>query len=144
MGNWMDVNSEGIYGSSAWDVWGEGTVNMAGGNLGAEHAKTPYTAQDIRFTTKNGNVYAYLMAWPADGQAVIRSLAAGAGKISSVSLLGSREKLDWQQTDKALVAKLPTQKPGQFAYCLKIIGDNLKAVPLMHGDVGAPSANGSH
>ena len=25
MGDWMDVNSEGIHDSSAWDVWGEGT-----------------------------------------------------------------------------------------------------------------------
>jgi alpha-L-fucosidase len=36
MGAWMDVNSEGVYGSSVWDVWGEGNVVMKSGNLGPE------------------------------------------------------------------------------------------------------------
>jgi len=143
MGDWMDVNSSGIHDSSAWDVWGEGAVVMKGGNLGPEHAKTPYTGQDIRFTfrqssgqvlrqssgqaTKNGAVYVWLMAWPAEGQAVVRSLATGAGKITSVELLGCKEKLAWEQTDAGLVVKLPAVKPCQFAYGLKVTGENLKA-----------------
>ena len=80
MGAWMDVNGEGIYDSGAWDVWGEGAVVMSGGNLGPGQAKTPYTAQDIRFTTKDGAVYAYLMAWPADGKVTIHALATPAGQ----------------------------------------------------------------
>ena len=128
MADWMDVNSESIHGSIAWDVWGEGKVVMASGNLNERHAKTPYTGQDIRFTAKNGAVYAYLMAWPADGKVTIRSLAEGAGKISEVALLGSRAKLHWQQTEDGLVVNLPAQQPCQFAYGLKIVGAGLKAI----------------
>ncbi len=128
MGDWMDVNSEGIYDSSAWNVWGEGRVIMASGNLGLVQAQTPYTAKDIRFTTKNGAVYAYLMAWPADGQVVIHALATGAGKITEVSLLGAKDKLVWQQTADGLEVKLPATPPCRFAYGLKITGENLQAV----------------
>jgi alpha-L-fucosidase len=140
MGSWMDVNGEGIYDSSAWDVWGEGTVVMKGGLLKAEHARTPYTGQDIRFVTKNGIVFAYLMAWPADGKAIIRSLATPAGKVSDVALLGSNQKLDWQQTDDALVVTLPPTKPCQFAYGLKVTGSNLKAAPSRSTTVSAGPA----
>ena len=128
MGDWMDVNSEGIHDSSAWDVWGEGKVVMEGGNLGPGHAKTPYTGQDIRFTTKNGAVYAYLMAWPAGGKATIRSLATPAGRITDVTLLGCKQKLDWKQTTEGLIVALPATRPCQFAYGLEVTGTNLKAV----------------
>lgn len=100
-----------------------------GNQLFCEAAKFyAYTAEDIRFTTKNGNLYAYLMAWPADGRVLVRSLAEGAGKILEVSLLGGREKLKWMQTPAGLEVKLPAQHPCQFAYCLKISGGLLKAV----------------
>ncbi len=122
MGDWMNVNSEGIHGSSAWDVWGEGKVAMAGGNLNESHARTPYTGQDIRFTAKNGAVYAWLMAWPAGGKVMIHSLAEGAGKIEEVKLLGCPVKLDWRQTEEELVVCLQKQRPCEFAYGLKIVG----------------------
>jgi|GEM_PF-466809 len=130
MGDWMDVNSEGIHNSSAWDVWGEGSVIMKAGNLGPDHAKTPYSAKDIRFTTKDGAVYAYLMAWPEDGKAVIRSLATPSGKVSGVELLGSKAKLSWLQTDQGLGVQMPPIKPGEFAFGLKVTGEKLQAAPI--------------
>ncbi len=142
MGSWMDINSEGIHGSSAWDRWGEGRVGMKHGNLGPEHARTPYTGQDIRFTTRNGAVYAYLMAWPTGGVVTVRSLAAAAGKVASVSLLGSSAQLAWQQTEEGLTVALPATRPGAFAYGLKVVGDQLKAAPFRPGAV-APAADGS-
>ena len=129
MGDWMGVSSEGIYDSSAWDVWGEGSVVMKRGNLGPDQAKTPYTGQDIRFTTKGGAVYAYLMAWPADGNVTIHALATPAGQVTGVTLLGSKDKLDWQQTGDGLIVHLPATKPCGFAYGLKVLGQGLKAAP---------------
>ena len=128
MGDWMDVNAEGIHDSNAWDVWGEGAVVMKHGNLGPDQAKTPYTSHDIRFTAKDGSVYAYLMAWPIDGKATIHSLAAPAGKVTGVTLLGSKEKLNWQQTAEGLVVDLPAAQPCRFASGLKVTGEKLNAV----------------
>jgi alpha-L-fucosidase len=127
MGEWMDVNSEGIHGSSAWDVWGEGNVIMKKGNLDAEHAATPYTAQDIRFTVNKGCLYAWLMAWPENGEVIIRSLGKQAGKVTSVEMLGCNNKLVWKHTSEGLVVHLPAAKPCRFAYGIKVTGENLKA-----------------
>ena len=132
MGEWMDVNSEGIYGSHAWDVWGEGKVEMRSGNLGPEQAKTPYTEQDIRFTTKDGAVYAFLMAWPKEGNKVlIHSLAIPAGEVSDVRLLGAKDPVVWKQTADGLEVTLPATAPCKSASCLRVAGvngKNLKAV----------------
>ncbi len=134
MGDWMDANSEGIYDSNAWDVWGEGSVQMGGGNLGQGQALTPYTGNDIRFTTKDGAVYAYLMAWPKDSKTVIRSLPSGAGTVAAVTLLASKARLDFKQTPEGLEVFLPKQAPCKFAFGLKIEGAKLAAKQVSSTD----------
>lgn len=123
MGDWMDVNSEGLYNSYAWRVWGEGTVVMQSGNLEQKHALTPYTGKDIRFTVKDKVLYAYLMAWPEHNKVTITSLTVKNEKVKSVRLLGFDKDLKWKQTAKGLEVDLPDAKPCKFAYCLKIEGD---------------------
>ena len=122
IGEWMRVNGEGIYGSRAWTRWGEGGVVMPNGKLGPAQVNTPYTAADLRFTHKADALYAWLMAWPADGRVVIRSLAAGAGAVRDVRLLGSEAKLEWKQTAEGLEVRLPAERPCDFAWGLRIEG----------------------
>jgi alpha-L-fucosidase len=117
MGDWMEINAEGIYDSSAWDIWGESASGQPAGG------------DDFRFTTKNGAVYAYLLAWPGEPKTTIRALGTGAGPISNVEMLGSKESLKWEQTPQGLVIHLPAEKPCQFAYGLKISGTNLHPAP---------------
>ena len=83
-----------------------------------------------------------MMAWPVEGKATIRSLAEGAGQITSVALLGNHAPLEWQQTGEGLIVNLPAEKPCQFAYGLKITGEHLTAVPVKAGVV-SPAADGS-
>lgn len=125
MGDWMEINGEGIYNSSAWKVWGEGTVIMAHGNLGPKQSATPYTEKDIRFTVNNESLYAWLMAWPANNKVLIRSITGDKNMISSISLLGSKAKVNWKQTSEGLEVILPASKPCQFAYGLKIKGKGI-------------------
>lgn len=131
MAAWMDIHGEGIHGSSAWDVWGEGIVVMKAGNLKPELASTPYTAQDVRFTVNNGHLYAYLMAWPTgkDGDdkrdVTIRSLRIGAGSIRKVELMGSKQAIPFRQTEAGLVVTLPAVRVGNYAYGLRIAGEEL-------------------
>ena len=75
-GGWMadKVNGEAIYGTRPWTVFGEGPTKVVGGAFHDTDTKA-YTAQDWRFTTKGGVIYATELAWAGDGTAVIRSLS---------------------------------------------------------------------
>jgi alpha-L-fucosidase len=67
------------------------------------------------------------MAWPTDGRVTIKSLGNGAGKVNGAQLLGSRDRLEWQQTPEGLVIDLPAERPCQFAWCLRVSGKGLRA-----------------
>ena len=124
MAAWMPVNGEAIFGTRPWKVFGEGTAKVKSGGFNEDKLK--YTAQDIRFTTKGDVLYAIALGWPEDGKLLVRTLAAPAGKIESVSLLGCAAPLRWSQQADGLAVTLPAEKPCQHAYVLKISGRELK------------------
>jgi len=129
MAKWMAVNGEGIFGSRPWNVFGEGPAKAPGGMFNEN--KITYGAQDIRFTTKGGALYAFLLGWPDEKSAVIKSLATDSAwvagqKIAEVTLLGYRGKLEWSQDGQGLRVKLPSQQPSEHAVALKITGLKLK------------------
>lgn len=113
---WTPVNGEGIYGTRPWKVYGEGssTLNQEKGRFGGVRDVRPYEANDIRFTTKDQNLYAFCMGRP-DTDVKILSLGKMSElndrKIKSVSMLGSEESLQWSQTDEALVITKPAKLP---------------------------------
>lgn len=133
LGEWMTINSEAIFGTRPWKVYGEGPsvteAAEAGTFGGARDVRSkPYTAEDLRFTTKGGALYAILLAWPTDGKITVHSLApAAAGKaalfekpVTAVTLLGVKEKLAWTQDATGLHVTLPAAKPGDHAFALRI------------------------
>jgi len=139
---WINIHGEAIYGTRPWLVYGEGVVKTKGGNFKEEFK---YTAKDIRFTTKGGALYAIALGWPAEGKLLIKSLAAPAGKVTDVALLGSTAKLDWQQTADGLVVTLPAEKVSEFTAALKIAGADLKPAPIAETSVIVqPDAKGHY
>ncbi len=127
---WMDVNSEGIYGTRPWQMAvegpsGSGTATHA---QGFNERDQRYTSRDFRFMQKGDILYAFALAWPADGKLVVRSLAQGAGRVQDVRLLGFSGKLVWTQTPDGLSVTLPSQKPCDHAYGLRIMGKGLTPV----------------
>lgn len=126
---WMDVNGEAIYGTRAWEVFGEGPVAEQSRPLHAqgfnESDFRSCTSQDIRFVTKGKYLYAHIMALPSDGKVVIKSLAEGSQlydkKIRRVSLLGYDGKLTFERTSNGLEVTLPTDfEPNPISLVLKI------------------------
>jgi len=122
LAKWMAVNGEGIFGTRPWKVFGEGPTR-AGGGMFAEGSAKGYTSEDLRFTTKGGALYAFVMAWPAGKPVLIKSLPASPSqKITEVSLLGYSGKLEWTQTADGLRVKLPERAPSESAVTLRIVG----------------------
>jgi alpha-L-fucosidase len=124
IGQWLKVNGEAIYGTRPFKVFGEGPTQVKEGHFG-ERGLGDFTAQDIRFTTKGGVLYATVLDWPGE-QVTIKSLAKSSalarGEVTGVSLLGHDGKLEWSRDDRGLTVKMPAQRPCEFAFVLKIVG----------------------
>ncbi len=120
--DWMKINGEAIFSTRPWTVYGEGPAGSKGG---AFHESFKFSGKDIRFTSKDGDLYATTLGLPT-GPVVIRALALGSllvkGKPSSVTLLGNAQKLQWSRTFDGLVIQLPSSLPCKSALSFKISG----------------------
>lgn len=119
---WMQINQEAIHDTRPWKVMGEGpqarsTAAARGENFN-ESKLDPFTADDIRFTSKGRVLYAIVLGAPRAAVA-IESLGTTANlvdtPIADIALLGSAEKLVWQQSAAALVIETPPTIPHDIA-----------------------------
>jgi len=99
MGEWLDVNGEGIYGTQA--VPGAPTI------------------EDLRFTQKDGTVYAISLKWPG------KSLNVPLEKqVSKVSLLGYDKPVAFLQSGPSIAIQTPNfgpeDPPCRHAYVFKL------------------------
>ncbi|HEY6901840.1 MAG TPA: alpha-L-fucosidase C-terminal domain-containing protein, partial [Puia sp.] len=121
---WMRINGEAIYETRPWKKFGEGPAIDNAAPLQAqgfnEGKGAPFTAKDIRFTTKGNILYATLLGWPEDKTSLIKSLPEGPEKIGRVTLLGTSAPLAYNQTSEGLHVTLPNEPPCKDAYVLKI------------------------
>lgn len=123
VGAWLKLNGEAIYGTRPWKVYGEGPTKVVAGAF-RDTDTEPFTAEDFRFTEKDGVIYAIELGWPASHDVVIRSLTAaniGLGKtIQSIRLVGSTANLSFEQSPDGSHIHLPERPVGKYAYCLRI------------------------
>ena len=123
IGQWLAVNGEAIYGTRPFALYGEGPTAVLEGPFG-DTKRRPFTAEDVRFTTREGKLYAVVLDWPAGGRVTIRSLAKGsphlAGEIASVELVGSDDAVQWTRDEKGLEVALPAARPAPHAFALRI------------------------
>jgi alpha-L-fucosidase len=130
MGAWLQVNGEAIYGSRPWILYGEGPTKVTSSAKDTDSQE--FTAEDIRYTTRNGALYAIALGWPAGGEMRLQTLGRGTpylpGPVCSVRLLGSDAKLSWTQQEDGLHIRLPLTKPDEPAFTFRIdVSKNLAA-----------------
>ena len=119
---WIPVHGEAIYGTRPFTVFGEGPPDVVDTSFGEK--QRPYTSEDIRFTVKGDTLYAFALAWPADGKIAIKTLARGSQHaqkpVRKVDLIGSTAPLRFKQDATALAITLPPDKPNPYAFCFRI------------------------
>jgi alpha-L-fucosidase len=120
---WNARNGEAIFGTRPWRKFGEGPTVPPTGAMAEGEAK-PFTAQDVRFTQKDGALYAIFLDWP-EGEATIASLGTDAlpdARIERVELLGG-PPLAFRRDRQALRLTLP--RADLFVPALRISGRGL-------------------
>ena len=95
VGQWMNLHSEGVYGSRAWAIPTEGSFRFTVGTNGCLYAFTGIPAAGTKLT----------IVALATGSSLLK------GPITSVSLLGSASVLAWSQTSTGLVVTCPATMP---------------------------------
>jgi alpha-L-fucosidase len=113
---WMADNSEAIYGTRPWKVYGEGpsteTVQEASAFGGIKDVR-PYSAGDLRFTQKGKTVYVFAMVKPMSDIS-IRSLGLKSPtglKIKKIRMLADKRTVGFTQTDDELRIEMPANLP---------------------------------
>ncbi len=123
IGIWTAANGEGIYGTRPWKIYGEKPEGQTRAKLGRFDENYKLSYRDIRFTTKDGTLYAFCLGIPTE-DIVIKSLGKNSTlaekQVSSVIMMGSDAKVRWSQENDRMVIKKPVKMPSWQVLGFKI------------------------
>ncbi len=125
IGDWLRVNGEGIYGSTFWKKFGEGPTEIPEGSF-QDTERGSFTPEDIRYTFRDGNVYAYVLACPENGKITMKELRQNVNFdldciIKDVTLLGFEAgSFEWNRTTEGLEITLNEGVRSPHPICFRI------------------------
>ncbi|GAA0331695.1 alpha-L-fucosidase [Sphingomonas oligophenolica] len=123
---WMARNGEAaIHGSRPWHIYGEGPTRVGVGQMN-EGKAGGFTPEDVRFTVKDGRLFAALLRWP-EGPVTIAALgsrALPAVTIARATLIGGGPVMA-ERTGAGLTLTLPRAGVGDFVPVVALEGRGL-------------------
>lgn len=153
-GAWLKLNSEAIYASKPWKVHGDNFFsgfideNSNASNLAntdqidLKNKKSkqfnnrtkesePYGHNEVRFTTKGEVLYVFVLN-PTEGEIELPSLGLDSSyspkKIESIRMIGSGDKINFNQSKSKLIISVPDDRPNPYAVVFAISGALQKVV----------------
>jgi alpha-L-fucosidase len=129
---WMAVNSEAIYATRPWKVFGSGpaTAAPAAERAGTSEHHNPaafnernrkeLTAEDVRYTRKGSALYAFAMGVPRRAVVFPELTESAVGRIHRVTLLGHGGQPKWSQDAAGLKVEAPAEPPCNHAVVFKV------------------------
>lgn len=124
IGDWLKINGEAIYGTRPWKTFGEGPTPVASGQF-TDGNRVPFTQEDVRFTQRDGNLYAVVLAATVDDVKILTlgsNLSLDPRTISRIELLGGGA-CSFDRRPEALMVKLPDGANRKHAIVLKVVFD---------------------
>ena len=131
IGDWMGRYGEAIYGSRPWKINGEGPTGGGSGLFSEGGPVSRYTARDVRYVTRGGNLHTLVMGWPEDN--VVRLTLLGRsnptmpGEVMRVTLPGDATPLAFRRTDDAIEVTLPARARHPIGVALILSGNGITA-----------------
>lgn len=121
IGGWLKKNGEAIYDSKPFTVCGEGKAQKSG----AFQENLKYTKKDLRFTYKTGAVYVFVMTNKKLNKITVKNLRNANENgirynITKAELLGYPNRVNWNQTSKALTLEIQGTVPSELPLCIKV------------------------
>lgn len=147
-GAWLKLNSEAIYASKPWKVYGDNfysdlsdtksaNSNLANTDQVAEKAKKskqfnnrtkdsqPYGHDEVRFTTKEDVLYVFVLN-PKEGEIELSALGLKSENhpkaIQTIKMIGSDEDINFKQDNNKLVLNVPAKRPNKYAAVFEVKG----------------------
>lgn len=129
VGDWLRVNGEAIYGTRPWRVAEGGTIEIPpmSSSHGGMDVFTRYSKKkmrrNVRYTTKDGAVYAITLVWPGRELVLEEPVTS---PVTKVVMLGVRGGLEWRVENGAMRIRTPDleidEAPCRHAYVFKLTG----------------------
>ena len=116
MGDWLKVNGEAIYGTRPWVVFGEGEGEPAP----ARRHSVPVRPKEVRYTQKEKILYALSLNKPVMPLVLSSTKGYDQSDIKNITLLGSKQKIEWHVTGKGISIDGPAEMYGSHVWIFKI------------------------
>jgi alpha-L-fucosidase len=126
IGQWLSKYGEAVYETGPFVTYGEGVTVLKKNHFGGVQGDgVSYTSEDFRFTTNGDTLYILQLGVPkANENFTLQSFAenglASEVKIKSLELLGSEERIKWNQSSDGLRITAPLKSPNEMVLVYKV------------------------